>query len=67
MQSHFFFSSGEINDKSCRDVTEGIEFIGLAKTKHIPNESLFVGNFPVKFEVVEAEAVLTQFVVFEPS
>lgn len=66
MKSHFFLSSSEVNYKSCRDVAEGIKFVGLAKTKHIPDESLFVGNFSVKFEMVEAEAVFTQFVVFEP-
>ena len=66
MKSHFFLSSGEVNYESCGDVTKGIEFVGFTKTEHVPDESLFVGNFPVKFEVVEAETVFAQFVVLEP-
>lgn len=66
MQSKVFLTCGEIDDKGCRDVRESVEFIGLAEVDHVPDQALFVGDFSVELEVIEAEAVLAELVVLEP-
>lgn len=66
MKREVLLSSGEVDDESGGDVVECVEFVGLAKVDHVPDQALLVGYFAVELEVVEAEAVLSELVVLEP-
>jgi hypothetical protein len=65
VKGKIFFPRGEIDYECCGDIRKGIEFIGLAKVDHIPDESLLVGDLTVELEVIEAEAILSEFVVLK--
>jgi hypothetical protein len=65
MKCHFLLTSGQIDDKSCGYVAECIELVRLTKIHHIPDQSLLVCYFTMKFEMIETEAVFAKPVVFE--
>lgn len=65
MKCQVLFTSSQINDKSCRDIVKGIQFIGFTKIDHIPNQSLLICNLTMKFKMIKAKALLTKFMILE--
>lgn len=65
MKCHLFFSRGQIDDKSSRQVAEGIEFVRLTKIHHIPDKSLLISYLPMKLKMIEAKTVLPKTMIFE--
>jgi hypothetical protein len=65
MEREIFLASGEIDDESGWDVSEGVEFVTFAEGDHVPDQALLVGEFAVELEMVEREALAAQLIELE--
>ena len=65
VQSEVFLTSGEIDDKGGGKIYKSVKFVHLTKVDHVPNESLFIGQFSMELKVVVAEALLTKLMILK--